>query len=88
MTDETLTAPRLDGVVAETLAMREVAHGVAAPSVGRIVHTENVHGECLAAIVSGIHDGRLAVTVFHPDRPPEPWRLDEGEWHWPERNAG
>lgn len=92
VTEETLTAPQLDAVVGETLAMAAVvAHGGAAPSVGRIVHVDHTVNGCSAAVVTKVADGEMWVTVFLPDALPVVVAfpvVGTAAWHWPERNAG
>lgn len=80
-----------------------VAHGVAAPSVGRIVHwSTGRSGGCNAAMVAAVNaDGTLNLGVWYYDGATGPrmkvpytdpaypaGEPDIEGWHWPERNAG
>lgn len=65
------------------------------PSVGRIVHWVDTHGQCVAALVYAVPDEphTALLTIFQSGIPLSHGELthqDEhgraaGTWHWPER---
>lgn len=72
------------------------------PTVGRIVHyvshgtpvlldgTQTYESVCRAAIVTGVGDNYVSLTVFSPEgawfgRSQFSTEHDGGSWHWPER---